>query len=83
MTIRVVLAVALGMYLGFAVTTYLAAARINNPRGDDRCVVCYSSLRPGPSAHQCDGCKHLIHVKCLAQWLEYTPNCPYCRRGYW
>jgi hypothetical protein len=45
------------------------------------CCICYSSVNDESMMVELPDCGHLFHHKCVMDWLNKNPKCPYCREN--
>lgn len=44
------------------------------------CVVCFEKIQIDEQVSYNPGCLHVLHKKCMAEWLDYSSTCPLCRQ---
>jgi hypothetical protein len=49
----------------------------NSLKGDN-CVICNSEFEINENITNLV-CKHVLHTKCISEWVKYKPECPICR----
>jgi hypothetical protein len=47
---------------------------------DIECCYCLDKLNTKYEFWCCDNCKHLIHNKCISEWIKKNNECPLCKQ---
>jgi hypothetical protein len=44
------------------------------------CVVCFEYIQPQEKVAFRRSCQHMVHCRCLSEWMEYQQTCPVCMK---
>jgi hypothetical protein len=47
---------------------------------NNNCCICLSNYNKKSIVVKLENCKHIIHKKCLEEWISYKNECPICRK---
>lgn len=48
---------------------------------DEICSICGDQCNKGELKVIETPCKHIFHENCIAEWVQYKPECPVCRKN--
>jgi len=51
---------------------------VSNSLIKEKCSICISFFNIDEKITKLD-CKHILHTKCIAEWVKYKSECPVCR----
>eukprot|EP01084_Bolivina_argentea_P181812 313951_1 len=51
----------------------------NEINSNDKCSICLDNLSNNKKCKKLPQCKHILHSKCIDQWLGIRGDCPVCR----